>query len=256
MKELVAIVTGASSGIGRATAVRLAREFSAVVIAARNGKNLGEVALEIEAAGAAALPVEIDLSLPSAADELVSRALGSYGRIDSVVNIAGAVPGIDLFDLTDEQWDAATALKLHGARRLTLRAWDALKASTGSVVFTSGTAAVTPVAASAAIGTINAAIEALAKAFADRGIRDGVQVNTISPGPVMTGRRQGLIDKVAGAKGITSEQAKSKFLEQTGINRFGEPEELAELVAFAVSPNARWMTGSVLRMDGGETKSV
>ncbi|MBB3148513.1 3-oxoacyl-[acyl-carrier protein] reductase [Phyllobacterium trifolii] len=256
MTKSVAIVTGASSGIGRATAIRLAGDFSAIVVAARGGEKLGEVAEAITAMGAQALPIEIDLSEPTAADVVISKALNTYGRIDALVNIAGAVPGIDLFDLTDEQWDVAMALKFHGARRLTLKAWASLKSTGGAVVFTSGTAAVTPVAATAAIGTINAAIEALAKAFSDRGIKDGVQVNSVSPGPVMTARRQGLIAKAAGTKGISVEQAKEKFLEQAGVARFGEPEELAELMAFAVSPAARWMTGTVLRMDGGETKSV
>ncbi len=103
---------------------------------------------------------------------------------------------------------------------------------------------------------INAAIEALAKAFSERGLKDGVQVNSVSPGPVMTSRRQGLIEKAAAANGISVDTAKAKFLEQAGIARFGEAEEVAELMAFVVSPKARWLTGTVLRMDGGEIKTV
>jgi NAD(P)-dependent dehydrogenase (short-subunit alcohol dehydrogenase family) len=89
--------------------------------------------------------------------------------------------------MNQEQWDAGLALKLHGARRLTLAAWPALKQSQGSVVFMSGNSATFPKAPYAAVGTINAAIAALAKAFADRGIEDGVQVNSVLPGPGMTG---------------------------------------------------------------------
>ena len=256
MTNSVAIVTGASSGIGKATAIRLARDFSAVVIAARGGENLKRVAEEIRAAGAEALPLELDLAEAAAADTAVNETLKTFGQIDALLNIAGAVPGIDLFQLSDQQWNTALELKFHGARRLTLRAWDALKASKGAVVFTSGTGAEQPNAATAAIGTINAAIEALAKAFSERGLKDGVQVNSVSPGPVMTSRRQGLIEKAAAAYGISVDAAKAKFLEQAGIARFGEAEEIAELMAFVVSPKARWLTGTVLRMDGGEIKTV
>jgi len=145
-------------------------------------------------------------------------------------------------------------LKFHGARRLTIRAWDALRESKGTVVFISGNAAVIPRAGAAAVGAINAAIEALAKAFAERGIEDGVQVNSVSPGAVMTGRRLSMLERAA--QKITLEDAKQQFLKQAGIARFGETEEIADLMAFIVSPAARWMTGTVLRMDGGEVKSV
>lgn len=256
MIKTAALVTGASSGIGRATATRLAKDFSAVAIVARRGDQLAEVADAVRAAGAEVLPIAVDLADPTAAERIVADTLNKFGQLDALLNVAGAVPGLELLELTNAQWDTALAVKFHGARRLTMQAWDALKETKGSVVFTSGTAAAAPAAATAAIGTINAAIEALAKAFSDQGIKDGIQVNSVSPGPVMTGRRQGLIEKVAAAKGIEVDIAKEKFLEQAGIGRFGSPEEIAELMAFAVSPAAKWMTGTVLRMDGGETKSV
>jgi len=131
MTKSVAIVTGASSGIGRATALRLARDFSAIVLAARNGEGLGKVGEVVTASGAESLVVEGDLSLPATADLVIKQTLEKFGRIDALLNIAGAVPGIDLFEMTDAQWNAGAELKLHGARRLTIRAWDALKASKG-----------------------------------------------------------------------------------------------------------------------------
>ncbi|HEY4066301.1 MAG TPA: SDR family oxidoreductase [Burkholderiaceae bacterium] len=256
MSTSVAIVTGASSGIGRATALRLGRDFGRVVLVAQGSKDLESAAAEVRAAGAQALVIPQDLSLASAADAVVGATLQAFGRIDALVNVAGAVPGADVFEMTDTQWDSAMALKFHGARRLTLRAWDSLKASTGSVLFISGNAAENPKAAQAAIAAINAAIEALAKAFSERGIADGVQVNSVSPGAVMTGRRLALLEKGAQARSIGLAEMKAQFVKSVGIERFGEPEEIADLIAFVVSPGARWMTGTVLRMDGGEIKSI
>ena len=170
MSKSVAIVTGASQGIGRSTAIRLARDFSALVLVARDRANLDETAEAVKAASAEALVIDIDLAQPAAAQAVVDQALAAFGRIDALLNIAGAVPQIDLFEMTDAQWEGGLALKLHGARRLTIAAWPALKAAKGSVVLMSGNSALFPKAPYAAVGTINAAIVALAKAFSDRGI--------------------------------------------------------------------------------------
>ncbi|SMG60089.1 SDR family oxidoreductase [Paraburkholderia susongensis] len=256
MSSRVAIVTGASQGIGRATAIRLARDFDSIVVVARNRANLEETASAVERAGATALIVDVDLSEPDAAGRVVERTLAGFGRIDALLNIAGAVPQIDVLEMTDQQWDEGLALKLHGARRLTVSAWPSLKTSGGSVVLMSGNSALFPKAPYAAVGTINAAIVALAKAFADRGIADGVQVNSVLPGPVMTGRRRSYLEHWAPLHGMSVEEATAKFPVEAGISRYGTPEEIAELMAFVVSPAAHWMTGSALRMDGGEVKSV
>src|SRR5271155_1487102 len=128
MPTSVAIVTGASQGIGRATALRLARDFSALVLVARNEEYLRETAQKAKSSGAESLVLPLDLREPAAAEKVVNDTLARFGRIDALVNIAGAVPQIDLFEMTDAQWEDGLALKLHGARRLTIRAWDALKA--------------------------------------------------------------------------------------------------------------------------------
>jgi 3-oxoacyl-[acyl-carrier protein] reductase len=256
MAELVAVVTGASQGIGRATALRLAKDFSALVLAARNGEALKEVAAEVKSSGAEPLTFALDLSIRESAEILIKGTLDRFGRIDALLNISGAVPQIDLFEMTDEQWRAGLELKLHGARRLTILAWEALKASKGSVVLISGSAALDPKPGFAAVATINAAIIALAKAFAEQGIKDGIQVNSVVPGPVMTGRRRSFIERWAPAHGMTVEEATNKFPAEAGISRYGKPEEIAELMAFLVSPGAKWLTGTSVRIDGGEIKGI
>jgi 3-oxoacyl-[acyl-carrier protein] reductase len=256
MAGRVVIVTGASQGIGRSTALRLARDFSSVVLAARNGDALKEVAAFVKQAGSEPLPLALDLREPSADKTLVDETLKRFGRIDALANIAGAVPQIDLLEMTDAQWEDGLALKLHGARRITIQAWEALKKSGGSVVFTSGNSAQAPKSAYGAVATINAAIVAMARAFAERGIKDGVQVNSVLPGPVLTNRRKTFMEKYAPAHHMTFEEAMERFPAEAGISRYGQPEEIADLVAFLLSPSAKWMTGSAVRMDGGEIKGV
>jgi 3-oxoacyl-[acyl-carrier protein] reductase len=252
----VAVVTGASQGIGRATALRLARDFSAVALVARDKANLETAAGEITSVGARTMVIAVDLRLPQSADTVVKETLERFGRIDALLNIAGAVPQIDLFQMTDAQWDDGTALKFHGARRLTMRAWEALKSTKGSVVFMSGNAAFDPKPGNASVAAINAAINSLAKSFAEQGIKDGVQVNSISPGAVMTARRQASLEKWAAAHNLTVDEAIKQFPEQAGFTRLGKPEEVADLMAYLVSPAAKWMTGASLRMDGGENKGI
>jgi 3-oxoacyl-[acyl-carrier protein] reductase len=254
--KTVAIVTGASQGIGHATALRLARDFAAVVLVARSKDKLEKTACEVKSAGADAAVHDLDLREPQAAETVVYATLERFGRIDALLNIAGAVPQIDLFEMTDEQWADGMALKFHGARRLTIRAWSALKASQGSVVLISGSAALDPKPGFAAVAAINAAIIALAKAFAEQGIQDGVQVNSVVPGAVMTGRRQSFFEKWAPAHNLAVEQAVQKFPAEAGISRFGKPEEIADLLGYMVSPAAKWMTGASVRMDGGEIKGI
>lgn len=252
----VAIVTGASQGIGRATALRLARDFSAIVLVARDKEKLEETAANVRSAGAEAMICNLDLREPLSAGTVVKGTLDRFGSIDALLNIAGAVAQIDLFEMTDAQWDDGMALKFHGARRLTILAWEALAKSKGSVVFMSGSAALDPKPAFAAVAAINAAITALAKAFAEQGIKDGVQVNSIVPGPVMTGRRRSFMEKWAPAHYMSVEEAMNEFPKQAGISRYGRPEEIADLLAFLVSPAAKWMTGASVRMDGGEIKGI
>jgi len=183
MSKSVGIVTGSSRGIGRATAIRLAKDFSSITLAARGRENLEETAASVRAAGAEPLVIDLDLSDSSAAKKVVEQTLAAFGRIDALLNIAGAVPQIDLFEMTDEQWDGGLALKLHGARRLAIAAWPSLKQAKGAVVFMSGNSALFPKAPYAALGTINAAIVALAKAFRTAALPTACKSTASCPAP-------------------------------------------------------------------------
>jgi 3-oxoacyl-[acyl-carrier protein] reductase len=181
MTQSVAIVTGASQGIGRATAERLAKDFYAVALAARNEEALREVAANVKSSGAEPLTFPLDLRKRDSAEVLVKKTLARFGRIDALLNIAGAVPQVDLFEMSDEQWQDGLELKLHGARRLTILAWDALKASQGSVVLISGSAALDPKPGFAAVATINAAIIALARLLLNKALRTAYRSIASSP---------------------------------------------------------------------------
>ena len=120
----------------------------------------------------------------------------------------------------------------------------------------SGSAVLDPKPVFAAVASTNAAIIALAKAFTEQGIKDGVQVNSIVPGAVMTGRCKSSLEKWAPAHNMTVEEVTKKFPEVAAIARYGRFDEIAALLAFTVSPDAKWMTGSSVRMDEGEISKV
>jgi 3-oxoacyl-[acyl-carrier protein] reductase len=117
-EKSVAIVTGASQGIGCATAIRLARDFSALVLVARDKEKLEQAATQVRSAGAEAMIIDLDLRQTQSEQIVVKGKLERFGRIDALLNIAGAVQQIDLLEMTDAQWDEGMALKFHGAGRL------------------------------------------------------------------------------------------------------------------------------------------
>ncbi len=149
-----------------------------------------------------------DMRDNNAAQRVVTETLAASGQIDAVVNIAEAVTQTHILTMTDAEWQDGLALKFHAARKLAVAAWQALQASQGSVVFMSGAMAITPKSSLAAVASINAAIAALAKAFSEQGIIDGVQVNSVMPGPVMTNRRRKMLGNFARDHGLDYETAR------------------------------------------------
>ena len=251
-----AIVTGASRGIGRAIAAELARQGANVMLAARSPELLASAVAEIKSAGGSAAWFVADLREPETPALLVHETLTAFGAIDVVVNNAGATKRGDFLTLTEEEWSDGFALKFFGAVRLIRAAWPHLKLRGGSVVNIAGVGGRTPGAEFTIGGSVNAALLSLTKALADAGITDGIQVNAINPGPVRTDRLQVRLQSLAKQQGIDLASAEAALQRQMEVARFGEPEDIAALVAFMVSSRGRFFHGSLVDIDGGQTKTM
>jgi 3-oxoacyl-[acyl-carrier protein] reductase len=252
----IAIVTGSSKGIGRAIALRLAEDGATVVLASRTEADLAKVAAEIKSSGGNATYFAGDLRDPATPAALVTAALDAHGAIDIVANNAGATKRGDFFELTDADWADGFALKFHGAVRLTRAAWPYLKARGGSLLNIIGSGARTPGAEFTIGGAVNGACLSFMKAMSDVGIRDGVQVNAINPGRVKTERLRAMLEQEAAEHGGDPKVAIENIIRNSKIVRLGEPEDIANLAAFMVSPDSRYMHGAMVDIDGGQTKTL
>lgn len=248
-----AIVTGASRGIGRAIALRLAEEGARVLLVARDENALNEVA---RMAGPNARVLARDLRKPESAADAIDTAVREFGVLDILVNNAGATKRGEFESLTEEDWQDGFALKFFGAVRLTRAAWPHLRKRSGAVIFISGAGGRTPGPQFTIGGSVNAALLSFTKAMADIGVRDGVQVNTINPGPVRTDRLTRRLSALANERGIDEQAARAVFVREEKILKIGEPEDIAALVAFVLSPHGRYLHGSLIDADGGTTKTV
>src|SRR5262245_58551174 len=238
------IVTGASRGIGRAIALRLARDGAAVVISARDAGRLAGVVAEIQAAGGFGRALALDLRLPDAPARLAAFALQETGRIDIVVNNAGATRRGFFPALGDEDWTDGFALKFFGAVRLTRAAWPHLKQTAGSVLFIAGIGGRTPGSQFAIGGSVNAALLSLTKSLADAGLADRIRVNAINPGTIRTQRFRTRLEALARETGTDDADAEQQYVQRAGIMRIGEPEDVAELAAFVLGPQGTLLHGA------------
>lgn len=251
----VALVTGASRGIGRAIAARLAADGARLLLTARDTAALNAAAAAMPAIAQPAVAA-LDLRVPDAATKLVEAALKAHGGIDILVNVAGATKRGAFLSLSDDDWADGFALKFFGAMRLTRAAWPHLAARRGSVVFIAGAGGRTPGAEFALGGSVNAALQCLTKALADLGIADGVQVNVVNPGMIRTERWQRRAESEARESGVPLADIEARMVANSRTIRIGEPEEVAALVAHIVSPLGRFLQGSSIDIDGGATKTL
>lgn len=251
-----AIVTGASRGIGAAIAKALAEAGADVALAARDAEALAQTAASVKAAGRRALIFPMDLRDMDVCSDVVSRTVATFGRLDLLVNNAGATKRGDFLELTDEDFLDGFALKFFGAVRLSRAAWPHLIATNGSIVMIAGIGGRTPAAEFTIGGPVNSALANFAKALAERGLADGVRVNTINPGHIVTDRLWRRIDVKAQALGVTREEAFTAYLKEIGVTRFGRPEDVADLVVYLSGPKGGYFQGATLDIDGGATRGL
>jgi 3-oxoacyl-[acyl-carrier protein] reductase len=249
----VAIITGASRGIGRAIAQTLAAEGMRLVLVARSRDQLDDLAASL---GTDCLVQSTDLRAPDAPEAVVAAVIARFGRLDVLVNNAGATTRGDFLGLTDASWEDGFALKFYGAMRCCRAAWPHLQASHGSIVNIVGVGGRTGSAEFAIGGAVNAALLNLTKVLADRGVRDGVRVNAINPGSIRTDRLQMRLDRFAAAHGLDPAAAAERMAQSQGVSRFGDPAEIACAVAFLASPQAAYCQGAILDIDGGQTRTL
>lgn len=253
LSNKVALVTGASRGIGKAIAETLSAEGMKVVLVARSRADLESVAAWLPGDS---LVQAVDLREPQAAQKVVVETIAKFGTLDLLVNNAGATKRGDFLTLTDAEWQDGFDLKFYAAMRLSRAAWSHLKASAGTIINIIGIGGRTGSAEFAIGGAVNAALMNLTKALADRGIVDGIRVNAINPGSIATDRLQTRIRNYAKEHDIDIEEAGKRMPSEMKIARFGEPQEIARTVAFLASPQAAYIQGALLDVDGGSTRTL
>ena len=252
----VALITGASRGIGRGIALELASAGCDIMLTARNGTALEGVAEEIRALGRKAAIHAADLTADTEPAGLIDALTREFGRLDILVNNAGATKRGGFFTQSEQEWRDAFNLKFFAHVDLCRLAWPLLKSAHGSVVFIAGTSPRAPVADAMIGASVVAAMLAFMKALADLGKRDGVQVNAVNPGSVKTDRFRGRLERVMKKTGLDEAAASERHRQDLDITRFGTPEDIAGMVRFIVSPPGRWLHGTAIDMDGGQVSPL
>ena len=248
LRDKVAIITGATQGIGRATALKLAEEGAAVVIVARGEERLADTVAAIRGAGGRAHAVAADVSTVQGCERVVAEAVGTFGRIDVLVNNAGT-SATGPFDATsDAVWRADLDLKVFAAVRLIRLALPHLReAGGGSIVNLVNIGAKAPPAGSLPTTASRAAGLAITKALSKEFAPWNIRVNAACVGLIRAGQHE----KKAAARGVDVESIYETMGKTIPLGRVGRAEEAANVIAFLASDAASFVTGSSINMDGG-----
>ena len=239
-------MTGASSGIGRATAKRLAKDGCQILAVGRDGAALALVCQEIVTDGGVAHPFSVDVTSDNGPGQIVAKALQLFGRIDVLVNAAGIIASGAVADTHDDLWDAMMDVNVRAPFRLIREASPAIMATKGAIVNVSSVTGTRAFPGVAAYCVSKAAVDQLTRVAALEMAAAGVRVNAVNPGVVVTNlhRRSGM-----------DEAKYAAFLERAKethpMGRPGTPEDVADVIAFLAAPSTSWVTGMTVAVDGG-----
>jgi NAD(P)-dependent dehydrogenase (short-subunit alcohol dehydrogenase family) len=240
------IVTGASSGIGRATALRFGRAGAQVLVVGRDEAALAEVAETIAREGGQAAVLQADVTQGSAPERIVAAALDRFGGLTTLVNAAGIIGSGSIESTTDLEWDTMMDINARAPFRLMRAAVPALTASRGTVVNVSSVTGLRAFPGVLSYCVSKAAIDQLTRCAALELAPKGVRVNAVNPGVVVSNlHRRGGMDEANYAKFLTRSQ------ETHPLGRPGEATEIADLVFFLASDASGWITGETISIDGG-----
>lgn len=256
------LVAAASKGLGRASAELFAAEGARVAICSREEAAITRAAEEIArvTGSRTVLPITADLSTKEGCETFVQTALGAYGAIDVLVVNAGGPPPGRFDDLDDGAWDKAFELTLMSAVRLTRLALPQMrKQKSGSIVYSTSTSVRQPTQYLALIlsNALRASVHGMAKTLSSDLAKDGIRVNAVQPGRIMTDRIVQIDTDTAKREGTTIEAVRKRFEETViPLRRYGRPDEFAAAVVFLASPRASYITGVSLQVDGGMLQSM
>jgi len=254
----VAIVGGASKGLGRACAQVLAQEGAKVALCSRTQKDLDRAAQEIrDTTGSDALAFAGDLDRPETIRDFIATTVQRFGRVDILVNNSGGPPLARAHNATEEQWATALQRSLLFFARMSREALPHLKQSgAGRIINILAATVYNPIPNLALSGVTRLGVVAFAKSLADEVGRDGILINNVCPGSIMTERMLSNVASRAKELGIPVDDAVAQRAAETAVGRVGKPEELAYLVAFLASSRSSYITGTTMLVDGGLVRSV
>ncbi len=244
--ERVIMITGATSGIGRATAKRFAQTSATIIGIGRNRSALSEVENEIRAAGASALTVEADVTIDEEVTHAFEQAVTSAGQLDVLINAAGHIANGTIEDTSLAAWDAMMDVNLRSVFRLMQLAAPHLIRTGGNIVNVSSVTGLRSFPGVLAYCVSKAGLDQLTRCAALELAPKGVRVNAVNPGVVVTEIHK---------RGGMSEPDYEKFLERSKtthpLGRVGQPSEIADLIFYLASESASWITGATYSIDGG-----